>query len=159
MNIFFSITYTQITIFRKRSLPMFIYHVKINGSKTFKTFFLGIIIFVIIILGIVSFKIFKGAINSFQNTSCLPKNQVTQLSSRNYTNILKAVHEDIDNYIGIKINFTGYIYRVLDLQENQFILARDMIISSDFQSVVVGFLCESNQAKELENNTWIELTR
>ena len=62
------------------------------------------------------------------------------------------------NYIGVKINFTGYVYRVHDLKENQFILARDMVISSDFQYVVVGFLCEHEKANELKNDTWIEVT-
>lgn len=137
---------------------MFVYNVKINGSKTFKYFFIGVVILVIIIVGIVSFKVFKGASTSRENSSCLPQSKVTKLSASNYTNILKTVHENIDDYVGVQINFTGYVYRVLDLKENQFVLARDMIVSSDFQSVVVGFLCECENAKDFEDNTWIEIT-
>ncbi len=137
---------------------MFVYNIKINGSKTFKYFFIGVVLFVIVIVGIVSFKVFYGANNAKENSSCLPQKQISKLSATNYTNILKAVHENIDSYVGIQINFTGYVYRVLDLNENQFILARDMIVSSDFQSVVVGFLCEYDTAKEFENDTWVELT-
>lgn len=138
---------------------MFIYNVKINGSKTFKNFFIGIVILVIIILGIVSFKIFKGANNSPTPLACTPqKNTITRLSSKNYTNVLKAVHDDIDSYVGCQINFTGYVYRVLDLTDNQFVLARNMIISSDFQSVVVGFLCEHEKAKDFKDDTWVEIT-
>ena len=44
---------------------MFIYNIKINGSKTFKTFFAIVTIFIIIVLGIVVYKIFNGAKNSF----------------------------------------------------------------------------------------------
>ena len=66
--------------------------------------------------------------------------------------------DNIDEYTGTKINFTGYVYRVLDLKENQFILARDMLISSDFQSVIVGFLCECDTAKDFENGSWVEVT-
>ena len=33
-----------------------------------------------------------------------------------------------------------------------------MVISSDFQTVIVGFLCEYEKAIEYENNTWVELT-
>ena len=33
-----------------------------------------------------------------------------------------------------------------------------MIISSDFQSVIVGFLCESEESKNFEDNTWVEIT-
>ncbi len=137
---------------------MFIYNVKINGSKTFKYFFVGVVLLVCVIVTIVSFKVFDGASNSSKNSSCLPQNQVSKLSTANYTNVLKAVHEHVDEYVGTQINFTGYVYRILDLQENQFVLARDMIISSDFQSVVVGFLCESDQAKNFMDGTWIELT-
>ena len=137
---------------------MFIYNFKINGSKTFKYFFIGIVILVIVIVGIVSLKVFQGASNSVENSDCLPKNKVSKLSASNYTNILKTVHENIDNYVGVQINFTGYVYRVLDLNENQFVLARNMIISSDFQSVVVGFLCECDNAKDFEDDTWVELT-
>ncbi len=137
---------------------MFIYHVKINGSKTFRYFFIGIVLLVVIIVGIVSFRIFQGASSSSENSSCLPHQKMAKLSTNNYTNVLKTVHEHIDDYVGIQINFTGYIYRVLDLNENQFVLARNMIISSDFQSVVVGFLCEVNNAKDFEDGTWVELT-
>lgn len=137
---------------------MFVYNVKINGSKTFKTIFIIMLLLLVCIIGIVVFKIFHGAANSEANSSCLPKNKVCTITSSNYTNILKAVHENIDDYVGVKINFTGYVYRVLDLKENQFVLARDMIISSDFQSVIVGFLCECDTAKEYADNTWVEIT-
>ena len=137
---------------------MFIYNIKMNGSKTFKTFFAIVTIFIIIVLGIVVYKIFNGAKNSFEPSGCLPKNNVTRLNSNNYTNVLKIVHENIDTYVGRKINFTGYVYRVSDLKENQFVISRDMVISSDFQTVVVGFLCEYNKAKEFSDNSWVEIT-
>lgn len=136
---------------------MFVFNIKVNGSKIFKNFFVGIIILLIIILCIVVFKVFSGA-NTSENNSCLPKNSISKIAPKNYTNILKAVHDNIDSYIGKKINFTGYVYRVLDLQDNQFILARDMIINSNFQTVIVGFLCEYDNSKNFENNTWIEIT-
>ena len=50
------------------------------------------------------------------------------------------------------------MYKRQDLKENQFVLARDMIISSDYQSVIVGFLCEYDKAKDFQDNTWIEIT-
>ena len=58
----------------------------------------------------------------------------------------------------LKLILLGYVYRVLDFSENQFVLARDMVISSDYQSVIVGFLCEADNAKNFENNTWVEIT-
>lgn len=137
---------------------MFIYNLKINGSKLYKIFFSVMILFISFIICIVTYRIVNGASSSDKNDSCINKNRITTVNTSNYTNILKAVHENIDNYIGLKINFSGYVYRVMDLKENQFILARDMIISSDRQCVVVGFLSEYDKANELKDNTWIEVT-
>lgn len=104
------------------------------------------------------YKVFSGADKSTRSNSCIPKNVISQISPKNYTNTLKTVHENIDSYVGKKICFTGYVYRVLDLQDNQFVLARDMIINSNFQTVVVGFLCEYDEAKNFEDNTWVQVS-
>ena len=132
---------------------MFVFNVKVNGNKLFKIFFICMFIILLTILSIVIFKIFSGSKNIGKIT-----NKVNTIESSNYTNVLKAVHENIDNYVGVEISFTGYVYRVLDLKDNQFVLARDMIISSDFQSVIVGFLCEYEKANEFDDNTWVEIT-
>ncbi len=137
---------------------MFVYNVKINGSKVFKIFLACVIVIIICILAIICFRIFTGANQASKNSTCMPPSGVSKISAKNYTNILKTVHENIDDYVGIKINFTGYVYRVLDLTDNQFVLARDMIISSDFQTVIVGFLCEFEKAKDYQDNTWVEVT-
>ncbi len=137
---------------------MFVFNVKVNGSKIFKYFFIGVIILLIIILGIVMYKVFNGANDCSKSNSCFPQNGISKIAPTNYTNILKTVHENIDSYVGKKICFTGYVYRVLDLQDNQFVLARDMIINSNSQTVVVGFLCEYDTAKDFSNNTWVEIT-
>lgn len=135
---------------------MFIYNIKVNGSKLFKYFFTAVVLLIICIVGIVMYRVFAGANHS--SDSCLPPNGISKISAKNYTNILKTVHENIDKYVGKKFEFTGYVYRVSDLTDKQFILARDMVISSDYQSVIVGFLCEYDQAKNLENHTWVKIT-
>ena len=137
---------------------MFIYNFKVNGSKIFKYFFTGIVVLIICILIFVSIKLFVREKNNRNISSCMPQSDVSVISAKNYTNVLKAVHENIDDYVGIKIQFTGYVYRVLDLTDTQFILARDMMISSDFQYVIVGFLCEYENAQDFANETWVELT-
>ena len=42
--------------------------------------------------------------------------------------------------------------------KDQFVLGRNMIISSDFKYVVVGFLCESDKISEFEDGTWVNVT-
>lgn len=129
---------------------MFVYNIKINGMKTFKTIFIIILILLLFIMGSVMWR--------FVNASKEKTDIVCDIKASNYTNILKATHENINNYVGVKIHFTGYVYRVLDLKDNQFVLARDMIISSNYQAVVVGFLCEYDKAKNFNDDTWVEIT-
>ena len=137
---------------------MFVYNFKINGSKVFKFFMLLVVILLLILTGIVTINLFKGASKQNSNATCMSNSNIAKLTPSNYTNILKLVHENIDTYIGQKINFSGYVYRVYDLKDNQFILARDMLISSDYQTVIVGFLCEYDKASEFKDNTWIDIT-
>lgn len=43
------------------------------------------------------------------------------------------------------------------MDECQFVLARDMVVSSDFQTVVVGFLCSLDNARDFKDGTWVTL--
>ena len=139
---------------------MFVFNLKFNKSKLFKAIIIFFIFIAISILIVSIYKISKEILNSndknFVNDSIV--NDVAILTPENYTNILKEVHENLSTYIDQKISFTGYIYRVPDIAENQFILARDMVINSRNQTVVVGFLCEYDNANSLENYTWINIT-
>ena len=137
---------------------MFIYNFKINGTKLFKVFFTIIIILVTTILGICVYRIFTGASENFVLADNIKENEVSKIDSKNYTNILKTVHDDIDTYVGKRISFTGYVYRVSDLTDTQFILARNMVISSDYQCLVVGFLCDFVNAKDFKDNSWVNVT-
>ncbi len=130
---------------------MFIYNVSLNKNKIFK---ISLIFFALLIVSIVSITSFR----IFNCSEAISKSNVQKISTSNYTNVLKAVHDNIDSYVGTKLNFSGYVYRLTDFKENQFVLARNMVISSDFQTVVVGFLCESNDIKNFSDNSWVELT-
>ncbi len=133
---------------------MFVYNLKLNSSFFYKIL-LGIIILVVIILcGIVGYKIYKASIKLNDDIS---NSDITQLTTQNYTNVLQSVHDNLDTYVGQKFRFSGFVYRVYDLNNDEFVLGRNMIISSDFQSVVVGFLCKYKDAIKLCDNTWIEL--
>ena len=116
----------------------------INIKFNFK-FFIIFICSAIIILSI----IFLGN---------LLKNDTLVLNNENYTTILKTVHDTPSDYINKKIKMSGYVFRANDFKENRFVVARDMIVSeNDYR--IVGFLCESDEIKNYENNVWIEVTR
>lgn len=136
---------------------MFVFNMKLDGNRTSKVL-MGILC--VIILLITFLICYKMIFSSFfkTNDEIATDGILYELTSQNYTNVLQNVHEHLDNYVGQKIKFSGYIYRLYDFSNGQFVLARNMIISSDFQTVVVGFLCHSEIACNYEDNTWVEVT-
>jgi putative membrane protein len=91
-------------------------------------------------------------------TDTIDTNKVFEITPENYTNILQAVTNDIDSYVGCKIHFTGYVYRLIDFDENEFVLARDMLINENTsQSLIVGFLCTYDTAYEFKDDTWVDI--
>ena len=133
---------------------MFVYNLKLNSSFFYKIL-LGIIILIVIVLcGIVGYKIYKESIKLNDD---IPASDVTTLTAQNYTNVLKTVHSDLDTYVGKKIQFTGFVYRLYDFSNEQFVLGRQMIVSSDMQAVVVGFLCHLNGADKYKDGCWVEI--
>lgn len=131
--------------------------INIRLSKLFKIFFVIVAIIMMIFFGISAYQIYTKTVSSHLALSNTDNSDIVEITANNYTNVLKAVHENIDSYIGTKIHFTGYVYRVFDLTDTQFVLARNMIISSDNKSVVVGFLCNYKDAKNFADNTWVDI--
>ena len=137
---------------------MFIYNLKVNGGLALKIIIVILSIFMAVVFGFSIYKIFFTS-GKFLINDKIEKQDITEIKTENYTNILKAVHDNPDSYIGMKINFTGYIYRVIDFKEEQFVIARDMFINeSKTQAVVVGFLCESKDVKNFKDGTWVNIT-
>ena len=137
---------------------MFVFNLKINKNLLFKTI---IAICSIICLGLMAaaiYKIYHLAQESHQD-NCLPHKGVAVIDNKNYTNILKMVHDNLDNFIGQEISYTGYVYRVSDIKEDEFILARDMVVSSSpKQTVIVGFLATCKDSNLYENGAWVTVT-
>lgn len=142
---------------------MFVFNVKMNRDWIKKFFIAIVALLIIIVFIIVGYKFYfstsKIVVNDDMPTSI--SNNYLDITSQNYTNILKDSHEHIDKYIGKKIKFTGFVYRLYDFNPNQFVLGREMIISSDNQVVVVGFLCINNcndiDISKFNNHSWVEV--
>lgn len=137
---------------------MFVFNVKVSGTKLFRVFFIIVTIIILTLFSIGIYKIFNKSNREFTISDSIKKDSIVNINSLNYTNILKAVHEDIDSYVGTKIHYIGYVYKLVDFSDTQFVLARDMVISSDYQSVIVGFLCEYEDISDYKDGTWVEIT-
>lgn len=134
---------------------MFICNVKINNSILKKCGIVLIALIVLIVFIMVGFRFYK-AISTVKVTDKVDNSRL-DVTSNNYTSILKDSHENIDKYVGKKIKFCGFVYRLYDFNASQFVLAREMIISSDNHAVVVGFLSETKDSCNYADGTWVEV--
>lgn len=136
---------------------MFVKNFKLNSKMIFKIIFviLFILIFIMCIFGVAQMLRSKEQTTNPSNN--ISKGNINVLTTRNYTNVLKTVHSDLDTYVGKKIQFTGFVYRLYDFSNEQFVLGRQMIVSSDMQAVVVGFLCHLNGADKYKDGCWVEI--
>lgn len=135
---------------------MFVCNVKVNGKLCFKIIMIIMGIIVLAIFGLSVYKLFLAQEEVINTNDEMRHSDITEITANDYTNILKAVHENIDSYVGKEIKFSGYVYRVIDFSDNQFVLARDMILDS--QSYVVGFLSEYDKIRDFEDGSWVEIT-
>ena len=135
---------------------MFVCNFKFNRKLAIKLSIVFLVLFFCIIFFVVGKK-FYNSISTFKVKDEIPTTNYLEINSNNYADILKDSHENIDKYIGKNVKFVGFVYRLFDFNENQFVLAREMIISSDNHAVVVGFLCDCNDAKNFDDKCWVEV--
>ena len=135
---------------------MFVYNLNVNKNILFRIIIISILIFSIVFLGISVYNLYNKT--RFVVSDNIVTSNITQITSDNYTHTLVDVYSNLDSHVGKSFNFTGYVYRLKDFKDSEFVLARDMLIDSDSQSVVVGFLCNSDDSKYLKDNQWVNVT-
>lgn len=133
---------------------MFVYNFKINKKKFVNIFTLVIILLTAILLLLSFFKIFK----TDEDTKETHTTNVINVESKDFTNFLKDCHSNIDKYVGTKISMVGYVYRMPDFNEDEFVLARTMLMNSNNKAVIVGMLCKTSDAKNYKDTTWVLCT-
>ena len=137
---------------------MFILNYKVNKNLFSKAFFIIMLVVIISLFIFGIYIIFIKDNQPFKISDNIKSDDIFEINENNYANILKASNEDIASYIGCKVHIIGYVYRLLNFEENQFVIARDMTISPDNQTLVVGFLCEYEKAKDFPDGAWVDIT-
>ena len=95
---------------------MFVCNVKVNGNKLFKLFFLVVAIIIFVLFGVAVYKVFCGSTTVSDE---IPIPEIANLSAQNYTNVLKTVHENPEQYVGQKfISLVMFIERLIFLKKN-----------------------------------------
>ena len=133
---------------------MFICNVSLKNNIIKKVGISLIALIIIVVFIIVVFRFYKATSTVMVKDSI--DTSVLEINSLNYTSILKDSHENIDKYVGKKVKFIGFVYRLYDFNENQFVLAREMIIDDAKHAVVVGFLSDCEFSNKFKAGTWVE---
>ena len=129
---------------------MFVCNVKISIKK------------IMIILGIIAVAVaislelglFSG--NNKKNVNIYNEDFDYVITEANFTNMLKKIHENIDDNIGKSVKISGFVFTMPDFKDNYFVCGRNMILSGNEK--VVGFLCNYDKAYELLESEWVEVT-
>ena len=128
---------------------MFICNVKINIKKIMIILaIISVAIAVILELGLFS--------NDNNNVDIYNDSYDYVITEDNFTNMLKSIHENIDENLGKTISISGFVFTMPDFKDNYFVCGRNMILSGNEK--VVGFLCNYEKASDLLESEWIEVT-
>ena len=128
---------------------MFICNVKINIKR--------IMMFLAIIAVIIAVSLELGLFsNDNKKVDIYNESFDFVITEKNFTNMLKSIHEDIDKNIGKTVSISGFVFTMPDFKDNYFVCGRNMILSGNEK--VVGFLCDHNKASELLDGEWLEVS-
>ncbi|MBQ3408650.1 MAG: hypothetical protein IJH12_05565 [Clostridia bacterium] len=139
---------------------MFIYNISLNKIKFFKYFFFIAIAALLIALMAFFYNLIQNSSRVYV-TDTNQYEEVFDIPDSNYANMLKDCYENLDNYVGKKFKYSGFVHRLYDFEDNQFVLAREMFTSpisnNQAEVVIVGFLCEYDGASSFDEKTWVEV--
>lgn len=123
---------------------MFVCNLKLNFKK----------ILIICAIAIVAVALFFEISNMIKDNNLNNFDYV--LDTKNFTEVLKTVHDNIDANVGKTIKLSGFVFRLPDFRSNYFVCGRNMLLDDDEK--VVGFLCTYNGGLELADSEWVEIT-
>ncbi len=78
------------------------------------------------------------------------------LTDENYLEVLKTVHENIDENVGKTVKISGFIFRMPDFDKETFVCGKNIIY--DGEDSVAGFMCKSSDSASFLDNEWVEIT-
>ena len=130
---------------------MFVLNIKLN----FKKILLILIILSVLTAGILELINFNNNNNALE-TANNTVNYNYVLTNENYIDMLKQIHDNIDENINKTIKLHGFVFKKSDLKENIFVCGMNTIINEEEN--VAGILCQSNDYNSLKDNEWIEIT-
>jgi putative membrane protein len=91
-----------------------------------------------------------------QTLNKLTKNSTIKIEDSFFSVFYEEINHDIDQYVGKKIELTGFVYKEDGLAEDQLILSRFLISHCVADASIIGFLTTFPEASNLDEDTWVQ---
>lgn len=128
---------------------MFVCNLKLNIKK--------IMIVIAILIVTIAITLELGIFNKNDTDNSNYTNEYDYvITEDNFTNMLKMIHDNIDESIGKTVSISGFVFTMPDFKDTYFVCGRNMILSGNEK--VVGFLCNYDEASKLLESEWVEIT-
>jgi putative membrane protein len=84
--------------------------------------------------------------------------ELIQVKEEGFIEILTSLDLFMKNFIGKKIEISGFVYREDDMKDNQFVVARFSIQCCSADGSPFGMMVLSDQGQKLAKDTWVKIT-
>lgn len=88
----------------------------------------------------------------------LYKEDLIQVKVDGFIEILSAIDLFQDNFIGKKLEISGFVYHDDDMKANQFVVARFSVSCCSADASPFGVMIESDKANLFPKDTWVKVT-
>lgn len=93
---------------------------------------------------------------SYEEALCLFEGTIV-MDDNNYFQWIQEIYENMDQYLGKKIQVTGFVFKSEQFDEDLFVPARMMMTCCVADMQPIGLLCVYDQVASLEDGDWIQV--
>lgn len=80
------------------------------------------------------------------------------IKDKGFMETVSSIDFYMNNFIGKKIEITGFVYREEDMGPNQFVVSRFAVQCCSADASPFGFMAESASGQNLKQDTWVKVT-
>ncbi len=88
----------------------------------------------------------------------LYKKDSISIKDKGFMETVTSIDFYMNNFIGKKVEISGFVYREDGMEENQFVVSRFAVQCCSADSAPFGFMVESSLGKNLKKDTWVNVT-
>ncbi|WP_243291124.1 TIGR03943 family protein [Bacillus sp. FJAT-47783] len=83
---------------------------------------------------------------------------VIRVTDENFISVTRILDQWKDEFVGKKIEYSGFVYREPGFIDDQFVIARFGISCCAADASVYGTIASSGEAKHLQNDEWVKVS-